>query len=363
MEEEFRKFLNKTREYKLPSSFFQIFKEKFNKESNAIIYYCLEYNVIDVNKIFSDILQNIQSFECLITLAISLRYNPKITEDNYKLIQNHSLREDILLLLNIKKIENYNKGDINTIAIFNIFLNKKDFYYKFYNVEDYNNIIISHSNIGDININDGDLLKQTYRCYNYNRFVEMIDHGIYPDYIMLTDIIITINLSKDILKTVLINMLKYFIKKTKTKIDEEQYNLLFRNLNTSSIKENYTIYYNDKSQVIRKDNKETDEIFEIEIDEEFTVINRKIQNDKIDDDVSLIISEEELNIFFNKMDNIIYNLIGKRYKEIDNNIGLYSYKNGTVLLTEKHSLITYLKDIENSYEIETKKIIKKINNK
>lgn len=361
MEDELKKFLTKSRDpisrlakYDLIS----LFKNGLNKELNIIILRLLENKTIDNKEIIEAVIKNIKYTEDIVTLAICLKNGCSVTDELVQYIKtlDKDLSEKILILIDINNglQDKYEATEYIFLCCIMLNINTMvvDLIY-----DDYFNIISSYSSLYKIKSGDGGLLKQCYRSYNYKRFVEMIEDKIFPDYIMINDIILSINMSRGIPRLELINMLQYLIYKN-IKLDVYQVDFLLNRKKVDTFQKNNLLMDHDKRHIQQFYNND-DIIFSIiEIIDEKIVIKDDIIN-KILSINFIIINEDIMKLIILKAKEIISLLTEKDLDKIK--IPLYRCKD-TILLSEKHSLMTFCRNIINHYKNgEKKKIVKIIN--
>lgn len=365
MDDEVKLFLTKKRDIvkKLKKyTIDNLFIDGLNKEVNIIIIRLIEYDLIDKDILIDNVIKNIKRADDIITLGLCLRNGCNITDE---LLEYMDANFDTDLLTKIKiliEIHNkkvlYTSDNINMEYIFlcNIILNINTMLTDL-NYDDYYNIIGTMSSLYKIKMKDGELLKQSYRSYNYRRFVEMVENNIFPDYVMINDIIISISINKGVPRLELINMLCYLIHKN-IKLDKWQVDIL---LNKKDHKLNYEnkLLFNEPGRDIQQYHNNEDIIFSIiEVIEEKIVISNKI-NEDIMKEKFIVIDDNVVTMMIDKSRDIIFSLTGRNLDKIK--YPLYYYKDN-IKLTQEHSLMTLCRMVMNHYKNrENKSIIKLIN--
>ena len=264
----------------------------------------------------------------LVLLCILLRKGKSVDD----LVINNDLAKQIMKIHNDKN----DYEDYEILFLYKILLNESNDMFDTVELNDYYNVIVSHSNTLNIKKMDFDLLKISYRSYNYNKFIEIVENfNILPDYIMINDIITRIKSSKGLCKIVLKNVLSYCITKG-IKLDDEQCKLL---LEKHIGKEDTTVInFSIVNNIRNFDTKTTYSLNETEI------INIKGIDNLLKCMVKITI-DNNINELTNYINNIIINNIDENISLNDINIPKFS-SNG-IILSKEHCLITFCKIIEN----------------
>lgn len=327
MEEKLKKFFFKERDINKKLDKYDLntlFSKGLNTQVNIIITKLLDRGTVDKDLLVSKVLENITKPDDLITLAICLREGCKVVGE----VKEKYIKE----LLDVN--DNKRSIDPNKLFLYNILLNKNEVFTDLNN-NDYHNIIISGSSLFSINSKDVHLLKLSYRSYNYKRFVEFIDNGVFPDYVMLNDIVINISVTSGVPRLELIRMVKYLIFKN-IKLDKHQCDIL--------MSRNKVDYYINNSLVIKNVDRQIQYLYNNDDLIFFVNMTENIILDGLVYQEPVIISDKLLDMILNKSEEIMEKVIG------DRNIKRPVYTYGTgVKLSDEHSYVTLCRMIINCY--------------
>ena len=333
MEDNLKKFFFKERDINKKLDKYNLdtlFGEGLNTQVNIIITKLLDRGTVDKDVLISKVLERMNKIDDLVTLSICIREGCKV--NNIELIKDKNIRKAVRDLIDV----NNNKRNINSnkLFLYNILLNKNEAFTDLNN-DDYHNIIISGSSLFTINSKDINLLKLSYRSYNYKRFVEFIDNGVFPDYVMLNDIVINISVTSGLPRLELIRMIKYLIFKN-IKLDKYQCEIL--------MSRNKLDYYINNSLVIKNIDRQIQYLYNNEDLIFFVVMKENMVLEGLTYQEPVIISDKLLDMIISKSESIMEELIGNKIIKKP----VYTYGTG-VKLSDEHSYITLCRMVINCY--------------
>lgn len=338
MEDSLKKFFfkerdveKKLRKYNLDD----LFSKGLNNQVNIIISKLLDNNMVDKDLLVSKVIKSMKKVDDIITLAICLREGCVVRDVND--ISDKDLRVTCKELIDVSNGKRNIGG--SKLFLYNILLNRDEVFTDI-NDDDYYNIISSGSSLFNIKSKNVNLLKQACRCYNYERFIEFINNGVFPDYVMVNDIIINISVTSGVPRYELIRMIKYLIYNN-IKLDSYQCEILLSRNKTNYVRSNSLIIKDTDRQIQNLYNND-DIIFSLNFKERVSIKGLIYQE-------PVIISDKLLDIIINRAESIMLEVAGEKPSKRP----VYTYSSG-VNLSDDHSYITLCRIIINCYKNDNK---------